>query len=131
MGEDLEPAPLDLELLTASLRADTSDNDTFFEVLAAKLSSALGDRVALQRGGGLLKRNGPVRSISVDLGESVLTASKDKGRISCQARRSVRGIVLRTEELDFDQWLTTLAQTLAEEAKHSAATRAALQSLLT
>ncbi|MGH9069171.1 MAG: hypothetical protein ACRD0J_17040 [Acidimicrobiales bacterium] len=128
---DLTPEPLDLDMLTASLRADSSDNETFFEVLGAKLSSALGPRVSLERAGGFMRRGGAVRSISVDLGEVTMAASRDKGRITCQARRSVRGIVLRTEELDFDTWLLTLAQALTEEARHSAATRAALQSLLT
>ncbi|MGH9065527.1 MAG: hypothetical protein ACRD0L_16460 [Acidimicrobiales bacterium] len=130
MGE-LIPEPLDLDLLTASLRADASDNDTFFEVLGAKLSSALGERVSLEREGGFRRKDHRVRAVVVDLGDNVMTATREKGRIACQARRSVRGIVLRTEELGFDEWLGRLAQALGEEAKRSATTRAALQSLLT
>lgn len=128
---ELSPEPLDLDLLTASLRADASDNDTFFEVLGAKLTSALGERVSLERAGGFLRKDPRVRTISVDLGDTVLSATREKGRITCQARRSVRGIVLKTQELDFDGWLVRLAQSLSEEAKRSASTRAALQALLT
>ncbi len=128
---DLPVEPTDLDLLTASLRADAPDNETFFEVLGTKLRSALGERVTLERGGGFLKRDNRVRSIVVDLGDMVLSATRDKGRITCQARRSVRGIVLKTEDLDLDGWLVRLAQLLAEEARRSAATRNALQSLLT
>lgn len=129
MGE-LIPEPLELDLLTASLRADAADNDTFFEVLGAKLSSALGPRVTLERAGSRFSRDRSVRGVSVDLGDTVLSAGRVKGRVTCQARRSVRGIVVRTEELDCDEWLARLAQALAEEARHSATTRAALQSLL-
>lgn len=128
---DLPVEPSDLDLLTASLRADTSDTDVFFEALGTKLTSVLGERVTLERGGGFLKRDSRVRTISVDLGDTVLTATKEKGRVTCQARRAVRGIVLKTEELDFDTWLRRLAQALADEAKRSEATRVALQSLLT
>ncbi len=128
---EFDSGPTDLDLLTAALRADGSDNDTFFQVLAEKLCSALGDRVSLSREGGFRKREHPVRSITVDLGEVTLEATKDKGRIACIARKSVRGIVLRTDQLDFDAWLAALASALAEEAKRSATTRAALESLLT
>ncbi|MGH9069924.1 MAG: hypothetical protein ACRDX8_01845 [Acidimicrobiales bacterium] len=130
MGE-VSSEPTDLDMLTAALRADGSDNDTFFEVLSEKLSSALGERVSLSRGGGFRKRDHPVRSITVEVGDHTLVATRDKGRISCVDRKSVRGIVLRTDQLDFDAWLATLAGVLADEAKSSSATRAALSSLLT
>ncbi|HZD64464.1 MAG TPA: hypothetical protein VE152_00025, partial [Acidimicrobiales bacterium] len=67
----------------------------------------------------------------VELGSQVLTVSRSKGRLSCHARRRVRGVVLRTEELDLDTWLGSLARGLADEARRSAATRTTLQSLLT
>lgn len=130
MGE-FDTGPTDLDMLTAALRADGSDNDTFFPVLGEKLSSALGERVRLERDGGFRKREHPLRSITVDLGDMVLVATREKARISCIARKSVRGIVLRTDQLDFDAWLAVLASALAEEAKRSATTRAALGSLLT
>lgn len=132
MGDgDIEQVdPLDLDLLTASLRADAGDNATFFEVLASKLADALGERLSVERDGGLLRRGRAVRSLSVDLDGSILTISRERGRLSCLARRSVRGVVLSTEELGFDEWLARLARGLAEEAKRSATTRAALQALL-
>lgn len=121
----------DLDLLIAALRADGEDNDTFFQVLAEKLSSALGERVVLSREGGLRRRDHPVRSISVDVGGNTLVATREKGRIACVARKTVRGIVLRTDQLEFDAWLAALAGALADEARSSATTRAALESLLT
>jgi hypothetical protein len=122
---------VDLEMVTASLRADASDTDTFFSVLGAKLSSALGERVAVKRGGGLLRRDNRVQEVSVALGDQTFEARRDRGRVACQVRHAVRGVVLRTEELGFDAWLMALARQLAEEAKRSEATRLALESLLT
>jgi hypothetical protein len=126
-------AGLDLELLTASLRADASDVDTFFEVFADKMTGALGNRVTVERGGGGLLRRGPtsVHRVLIGLGDRQLEATKDKDRVVCRVRHAVRGVVLRTEELAFDEWLLVLGKELAEEAKRSASTRAALQALLT
>lgn len=135
-GEGAEITPtgeggLDLEMVTASLRADASDTDTFFSVLGAKLSSALGERVALKRGGGLLRRSDQIQEVSVSLGDQTFAARREKGALVCQVRHAVRGVVLRTEELNFDAWLVALARQLAAEAKRSEATRVALESLLT
>lgn len=130
-GEPLGEGGVDLEMVTASLRADASDTDTFFSVLGAKLSSALGERVALKRGGGLLRRDDRVQQVSVSLGDQTFAARRDKGRVVCQVQHAVRGVVLRTEEMTFDAWLVALARQLAEEAKRSEATRVALESLLT
>ncbi|HZD67200.1 MAG TPA: hypothetical protein VE152_13975, partial [Acidimicrobiales bacterium] len=65
--EDATPDPVDLDLLSASLRADASDTETFFEVLSKKLVAALGERVSLEREGGLFRRDHRVREISVEL----------------------------------------------------------------
>ncbi|MBO0886503.1 MAG: hypothetical protein J2O38_03840 [Acidimicrobiales bacterium] len=133
-GAEITPAEnggVNLEMVTASLRADASDTDTFFSVLGAKLSSALGERVALKRGGGLLRRSDKVEEVSVALGDQTFAARRDKGALVCQVRHAVRGVVLRTEELSFDAWLVALARQLAVEAKRSEATRVALESLLT
>jgi hypothetical protein len=133
-GSEITPAAeagVNLEMVTASLRADASDTDTFFSVLGAKLSSALGERVALKRGGGFLRRDDRVQEVSGTLGDQTFAARRDKGALVCQVRHAVRGVVLRTEELNFDAWLVALARQLAVEARRSEATRVALESLLT
>jgi hypothetical protein len=121
-----------LELVMASLRADASDATTFFAVLGEKLADALGDRVRLVRSGGRFRKGGAVERILVNLGDWELEAAQPKGASSprCTVRHSVRGVVLRSEEVEVDQWLAQLGRTLADEAERSAAARAALQALL-
>jgi hypothetical protein len=125
-----EPA-LDLDLLAASLRADSTDLGTFVESLATKLEEAVPGRVRVER-----RRNGmfgpkTVRSVSVDLGDRRLELRADGGAVQTRCARLSGGIVLKNEALETDAWLATLSDALAAEAGRSEATRKALERLLT
>ena len=122
---------VDLDLLAASLRADSSDLTAFVESLAAKLEEAVPGRVRVDR-----RRSGmfgpkSVRSVSVDLGEQRLELRADGGAVQTRCARLSGGIVLRNEELDTQAWLGMLSEALAAEASRSEATRRALERLLT
>lgn len=127
---DVEWGASTVDVLSAALRADAADTDTFFQVLAAKLADALGERVRLERGGGRIRKDPRVKRVEVRLGDELLQAERDGGSVRCSVKREVRGIVLRTEQVALDQWLAALAAKLSEEAGRSAATRAALEGLL-
>ena len=58
----------DFDLLASSLRADARDIETFAEALATKLEAALGERVEVERKGGLLGRK-RVRLVCATLGD--------------------------------------------------------------
>jgi hypothetical protein len=133
MGDQLVPGDgsFDLDMVAASLRADAADTDSFFEVLGMKLADALGERVTLEREGGLFRKEKKVNRIVVVLGDLAFEASRGKGSIQCDMRKRVRGIVLSSESLDLDTWLLRLATKLAQEADQSASARAALANLLT
>jgi hypothetical protein len=122
------------DMVAASIRADASDLETFFRVLVAKMSDALGDRVTVKRSGGLLKRDRPVTGVEMDLtsggGGVVLTASRDHNAISCTVARRVRGISLSTKEVPMSEWIDELVAALAEEAKRSQQTWSSLHGLL-
>jgi hypothetical protein len=125
-----DESALDLDLLAASLRADTSDLGAFVESLAAKLEEAVPGRVRVDR-----RRNGmfgpkAVRSVSVDLGDRRLELRADSGAVQTRCARLSGGIVLKNEELETDAWLAMLSEALAIEARRSEATRKALERLL-
>ena len=122
--------PEDLDLLAASLRADAGDLDAFVEALAAKLESALPDQVVVERGGGLFGGRKRVRRIEVTLGDQRYEAEPERGRVTCRRRSVVRGIALKTQELDLDAWIAALSQDLVEEADRSERGRRALARLL-
>jgi hypothetical protein len=134
---DVVPAPgvdnLEFDQLSAAIRADASDTDSFFRVLASKLADALGDRVQIKREGGLFKRERAATGINVDLSTGaglVLAANRKGSSIECTVSRPVRGIVISSKPVTLPEWIEALARALAAEAQQSEQTWEALHGLL-
>ena len=126
MGE-----PVDIDLVSASLRADMTDVGTFVESLAVKLEEMLPGLVKVERGKRGFRGPKLVRSISVDVDGGRLRLNRgDRDVLDCSCARVSGGIVLKTEEIDFDTWLDELGRALAAEADKSQRTRQALERLL-
>jgi len=128
--DEIDRPVVDMDLLAASLRADSSDLNAFIEGLAAKLEQAVPGRVRVDR-----RRSGmfgpkAVRSVAVDLGDRRLELRSDGGRVETRCARLSGGIVLKNDVLDTDQWLAALGDALAAEARRSETTRKALERLL-
>jgi hypothetical protein len=128
-----EPAPpnLDLDLLAASLRADTSDLGAYVESLAVKLEEAVPGRVRVERRRAGLFGPKAVRSIALDAGDRRLDLTYQGGSLQARAAKTSGGIVIKNEALDPDEWVLALGQVLAAEARRSESTRRALERLLT
>jgi hypothetical protein len=131
IGVSSDSAGVDLDLLAASLRADSSDLSAFVESMAAKLEAAVPGRVRVDR-----RRTGmfgprAVRSVSVDLADRRLELRAEGGAVRTRCAKVSGGIVLKNEELEIDAWLAMLGEALAAEASRSEATRRALERLLT
>ena len=129
-GHEELDTPLDIDLVAASLRSDASDTGAFLEALATKLEAALPNGIDVQRRrDGLL---GPKRvaRIVVDAGDRRLALEADGPALRATAARLSGGITLKTEELDFDVWLRSLSQSLADAARRSQTARRALERLL-
>jgi len=129
-ADDTASTELDIDLVTASLRADTSDLRAFVEALAAKLQDALPGAVTVDR-----RREGMfgpkrVSRIAVDAGGQRLELRTDGASIQTRCARLSGGIVLKNEELGTDEWLQTLGAALADQARSSLTTRQALDRLL-
>jgi hypothetical protein len=127
------PDLVDLDQLSAVIRADATDTDSFFRVLATKLADALGERVQIRREGGMFKRDKAAVGILVDLSNGagvVLEANRKGNGIECTVSRPVRGIVISSKPVSLAEWLDTLARSLAQEAQQSEQTWAALHGLL-
>ncbi len=123
-------AALDIDLLAASLRADSSDLGTFVEALAVKLEQAVPGAVRVER-----RREGmfgakAVRRITLDAGDQRLELKTAGAGIETRCSRLSGGIVLKSDRVDTDAWLTALGTALAAEAQRSQITRQALERLL-
>jgi hypothetical protein len=120
------------DLVAASLRADTTDVTAFVEALAVKLEGALpGDVVVERSGGGLLGRGQRhVRRIAVMMEGGRYDLERAGSQIETSRRSEVRGIVIKSERLGLDDWIDALSHELANRARQSEQSRAALQRLL-
>jgi hypothetical protein len=129
-ADDTGQSDLDIDLVTASLRADAGDVGTFVEALAVKLEEALPQAVAVER-----RRDGMfgpkrVRRISLGAGGQRLELRVNGASIATVCARLSGGIVLKTEELPTDEWLRALGEALTVQARGSQTTRQALERLL-
>ena len=116
------------ELLAASLRADARDVDVFFDALATKLGAAFPDSTRVERDG--FRGRGRVKEVSVELGEQRYTIQRAPTGAKATRAKSVRGIVLKNEELSLDEWIEELSHDVAESAERTERGRAALEQLL-
>jgi hypothetical protein len=123
--------PLDLDMLAASLRADSSEIGTFIESLAAKLEQAVPGRVRIVRGRQGLLGAKLVKAIAVDLDGVRLELARESTD-SVRASRGLvsGGIVLKSEPVEINSWIEMLSEGLADEAQHNEQTRQALERLL-
>lgn len=121
----------DFDLLAASLRADARDLSTFMEVLAAKLDAALPGSVEVHRAGGLFRKDHPVQELVLNLGEWRLRLAAKRGGVP-EAERThlVRGVALKTEIVELDAWVTSLAEALSSHAKSGETAADALRRFL-
>lgn len=118
----------DFDLVAASLRADAEDLGVFAEALASKLEQSLPGRCLVERSG-LLGR-GAVRRLVVELGSDRYELLHDHGELSTRRSSVVRGIALKTEDLDIDRWIDALAAEVVSEAERSGRGRVSLEKLL-
>lgn len=117
----------DLDMAAASLRANGADVQTMLKVLGTQLGETLGDRVTIERAGGLFKKSGAVKSLEVSLGDDTLRAEVDHSSVRCTVAHASGGIRIRSEQLDMDRWVQRLLQALQAEAAHSDVARLALE----
>ncbi|MFL5692550.1 MAG: hypothetical protein ACJ795_12170 [Ktedonobacteraceae bacterium] len=123
--------PLQMEILAASLRADTTDLKAFLEALAVKLEGSLPNQTTVTRHSSIFSREHPVKEINVTLGDYQYRISRERqGPIITQRAKVVRGIVLKTDQIPLEQWIEELAAALAEVAASNSQARIALERFL-
>jgi hypothetical protein len=120
----------DLELAAASLRADRTDVHVLLKVLVDQLSDALGDRLRVERTGGLFRKSDQIRSLAVAMGDESFEAVVDGPTLRCTVGHASGGIRIRTETVTMDAWIARLLTALQAEAAHSQSAREALEKMV-
>lgn len=131
MTDDPSLGPsFDLEVAAATLIGDTRDVRALLKVLAVQLAGPLGDRLKVQREGGLFRKSDEVKSLSATIGSEEFDASINGATIACVIGRASGGIRIRSDKVDMDEWLRRLLQALQAEAAHSESARLALENMV-
>lgn len=130
MSDPAGPFDLDLDVAAATLQSDTRDVQVLLRVLVKQLSEALGERLAVQRKGGLLKKSDEIRALRITMGEETYEADVERSALSCTIGRVSGGIRIRSEKVGMDEWLKRLLAALKAEAAHSSVARQALENIV-
>ena len=120
----------DLDLAVSALGADGADVQLMMRLLVEKLAGALGDRLQVERSGGLLRRSNALSRVQVRIGNSELEARLSGGSAEFNIGQISGGIRIRTERTDATTWIRTLLGLLQSEADHSANARQALEAIV-
>jgi hypothetical protein len=126
---------LSLEMVTAALRADSSDIAIYAQVLTESLGDSLPPGcVTVERNRTMAdrvqNRPGTVTKISVSLGEQTMTLGVHRGAPVAEICHQVRGIVLSRQAVPIAQWAAELAKGLVAHAEQNAAAASALRRLV-
>jgi hypothetical protein len=120
----------DLPMAIASLQSSGTDARLMLKLLVDQLASVLGDRIAVQRGGGRFRKSDEIKSVHITLGDDSLEANVDGPSVRCSIGHASGGIRIRSEQVDMQSWLVRLLGILQNEASHSERTRVALERMV-
>jgi hypothetical protein len=126
---------LSLDLVTAALRADSTDVAIYARVLAQSLGEALpSDCVTVERertmSDRMRGRPGEISKVVARLGEQQMTLAVRNGQPVAEICQAVRGVVLSRKTVPVGEWATALAGALVTYAKENAQAAQALRKLV-
>ena len=126
---------LSLDMLTAALRADSTDVAIYARDLTQSLGEALpADCVVVDRERSMSDRMrgrpGEISKIAVQIGDQQMTLSVKNGRTVAEICRAVRGVVLSRQTVPVHEWAAALASALVAYAEQNAQAAQALRRLV-
>ena len=126
---------LSLDMVTAALRADSTDVAIYARVLTQSLGEALpSDYVTVDRersvSDRMRGRPGEISRIAVQLGDQQMTLSVKNGQAVAEICRAVRGVVLSRQTVPIADWAAALASALVTYAEQNAQAAQALRKLV-
>ncbi len=126
---------LSLDMLTAALRADSTDVAIYARVLTQSLGEALpSDCVTVDRERSMSDRMrgrpGEISKVAVQIGDQQMTLSVKDGKAVAEICRAVRGVVLSRQSVPIGEWAAALASALVGYAQQNAQAAQALRKLV-
>ena len=126
---------LSLDMLTAALRADSTDVAIYARVLTQSLGEALpSDCVTVDRERSMSDRMrgrpGEISKVAVQIGDQQMTLLVKDGKAVAEICRAVRGVVLSRQSVPIGEWAAALASALVGYAQQNAQAAQALRKLV-
>jgi hypothetical protein len=129
--DEAESPVVRIAVLARTLHAESADSEGFVELVAHLLLDILPRHTVVDRAGGMLKRQRPIRLVTVSLGEDCFRIVRGSGdKLAAERLKVVRGITLRSEQKSLGQWIDELTAAVAAEADQSIEARTALKRFL-
>jgi hypothetical protein len=126
-GEDDFDQALQLDVLAASLRADTVQSADLLEQLARMLQAAVPEAVTIKRSGWFMSKERPIEELDVKFDDSQYQIVREKhGSMTARSMKVVRGVVLKTTEISVEKCIEDILGALKLMSEKNAQTRRAL-----
>ena len=129
MSDALEPA-LEVDVIAATLVAQSRESGDLLEHLATKLGGGLPEWTTIKRAGWFFSSRRPVRQLTLDLGpERFRIVRSPQGPVARHVR-VVRGVEIGSREIAIEAWLAAVVEALRVLATQNEAARRALDGFI-
>lgn len=121
----------DFDLGMAWYRKAQGDLRAFMEAFAARMDGAVPGRVKIERRRDrLFSRTTHVVKVTISGEANAYVLGLDDGHLSAERAKSVRGVILKSEKMDFPEWLAALNADLLRLAEHAGSAQSVLHDFL-
>lgn len=121
---------LKFETLAAALHLGRSQQKDLVESLAQMLTLSLPDSVTITRGGWILSREKPIEELTIRFDEFHYQIAKHGSGYTARALKMVRGVALKTTELELEECFKQILSELTTLADKNSKARDALQNFI-
>ena len=121
----------DFDLSAAWYRRAQGDLRAFLEAFATRMEGAIPGHVTVERRrDGLFSKTSHVTKIAIDTGPNVYFVALENKRLAARRSKAVRGVTLKSEPLDFPDWLAALNADIKRLAERDGAAHDVLHDFL-
>ena len=121
----------DFDLSAAWYRRAQGDLRAFLEAFATRMERAIPGRVTVERKrDGLFSKTSHVAKIAIDTRPNVYVVALDNKQLTALRSKAVRGVTLKSEPLDFPDWLAGLSADIQRLAERDGAAHDVLHDFL-
>lgn len=122
-----EDRGVETDVVTATLQEGLKESQDLLDFLALKFEGPLSRLMTVRRKGGVFAKKHTVQEITLRFDDRQFQITRDpRGFVTTRILKEVRGVILKTNAVDVDEWIRQLSLELTHQAERSEALRTAL-----